>query len=71
METLWTEKFILYYFPDHPLSKVRHVRLRKCEPRSSGAVFCKLAGKHPAVGSVHLLGNLLGDNLFPTGHVKI
>ena len=49
MKTLWTEKFILYDFPDHPLSKVRHVRLGESEPRSSGAIFRKLAGKHPTV----------------------
>ena len=49
MKTLRTEKFILHNFPNHPLSKVRHVRLGESKPRSPGAVFRKLAGKHPAV----------------------
>ena len=55
----------------HPLPEVGHVGLREGEPCSSGQVLGKFAGKHPAVGSIHLLGDLLRDDLVPPGQVEL
>ena len=56
---------------DHSLPEVWHVGLGEGEPRPPGEVLRELAGEHSAVRSVHLLGDLLGDDLLPPGQVKL
>ena len=56
---------------DHPLPEIWHIGLGEGELRPPGEVLRELAGEHPAVGSVHLLRNLLGYNLLPPGQVEL
>jgi len=52
---------VLHYFPNHPLSEVRHVLLCKRDGRTSGNVLGKLASEHAAVAAVHLLRDVFHD----------
>ena len=56
---------------DHSLPEKWHVGLGEGEPRPPGEVLREFAGEHPAVRSVHLLGDLLGYNLLPPGQVEL
>ena len=56
---------------DHPLPEVWHVGLGEGELRPPGEVLRELAGEHPAVRSVHLLRNLLCDDLLPLAYVQL
>ena len=65
MKTSRKQESVLHYLVHHPLSEVGHVGLREGQPRPPRDVLRELAGEHPAVRAVHLLRNLLGDDLAP------
>ncbi len=44
--------------------------LSKCDGGVSGEVFGELAGEHPAVGAVHLFGDVLHVDLLKVRSVK-